>query len=92
MTQREAITARFHNLPYDIEEAKAAVYRGPCHNCIVCGSDLILPIVRIPQVGGPWLAHCNHCGSEVTMHAIINRKAWMITARMFNRRKEKCAA
>lgn len=57
--------------PKDFDQAKTALI-GKC--CIVCGSPLILAIIRppIPE----WKMHCNHCGTEMNIAVLLNRKAW----------------
>lgn len=39
-------------------------------HCLVCDSDLLLPVMRSVPV---WKVHCNTCGSEVPLHVHLDR-------------------
>lgn len=51
-----------------------------CRHCLICGSQLLLPVIRTPMPD--WRVHCNHCGSEVLLAVMLNRGAWRITAQV----------
>lgn len=57
--------------PKDKHEADMAVIG---KHCIVCGYPVLIPIVRSPVPD--WKYHCNHCGAEMLIAVLLNRKAW----------------
>lgn len=74
MTLQTALKTQWSGVPKDYQSALKAIQNAKCGRCVVCGSALVLPIIRppIPQ----WRIHCNHCGSEIPFHAVLNREAW----------------
>jgi len=71
---RTAIKTKWAKAPKSFEQAKALIARAPCCLCVVCGSALVLPIIRSPCTD--WRIHCNNCGAEVGFHVVLNRQAW----------------
>lgn len=57
--------------PEDKQEAEFLIAG---RKCLVCGSPLLLPIIRPPI--NVWKVHCNHCATEMPIVVLINRKAW----------------
>lgn len=74
MKAEQAINKKWKDAPRTFEQAKAALSRPICSACPVCNSSLLLAIIRPPSE--LWKAHCNSCGSEITIAALMNRKAW----------------
>lgn len=78
MNLQQAIATKFDNVPETAEAAREAILAYPCKGCVVCGSRLVLSVVRVVGV----YVHCNHCGSEVPFAAVLNQEAWQITAKL----------
>ena len=74
MTTLEAIKTKFSRTPKTQLEARLALQRHPCCKCVVCGSRLVLAVLRPPCPH--WMIHCNNCGSELPFHVALNREAW----------------
>lgn len=64
---------KWRNVPTTKRQAERAV-EGKL--CLVCGSPLLLPIIRPPI--DVWKVHCNHCGTEMPIAVLLNRKAWKV--------------
>lgn len=78
MTVSDAIQQKWDNTPLTLAQAKVVLERSDCSACLACGSRMILPIYRPPIEA--YLAHCNHCGSEIPLAVMLNRSAWQVTA------------
>lgn len=64
---------KWRSEPHNQHEAEMALIG---KHCIVCGSPMLLPIIRPPI--DQWKVHCNHCATEMPIAVLINRKAWKI--------------
>lgn len=64
---------KWNGSPETSDEAAEAI-KGKL--CIICGSNLLLELIRRPRPD--WIAHCNHCGSEVMIAVMLNRVAWKL--------------
>lgn len=87
MNINQAIDNKFANNPATYKQVKESMENPPCNKCLVCGSKLVVPILRssLPD----YRIYCNHCGSEIPMFAVINQKAWRILARLKVGKPEK---
>lgn len=64
---------KWRGYPRNKHEAEMAIIG---KYCIVCGSPMLIPVVRPPIPD--WKVHCNHCGTEMLIAVLLNRKAWKI--------------
>lgn len=78
MTRIQAVRSKWSGDPKGMMAAWNVTRGRQAKPCIVCGSKLVLPVLRL----GPWLVHCNHCGSEIPIAVMLNRQAWRITERI----------
>jgi hypothetical protein len=59
--------------PHNGPEAEMALIG---KHCIVCGSTLLIPLVRAPIPD--WKLHCNNCSTEMPIAVLLNRKKWKV--------------
>jgi hypothetical protein len=78
-----AIKKKWKNAPKTFERAKAVLAGSHGYACPVCNSTMLFPVIRQPSE--LWKAHCNTCGSEITIAALMNRTAWRTVSRWWKR-------
>ena len=67
----ENTSPKWNGTPTDKHEAEMALIG---KHCIVCGAPMLLALIRPPRP--EWLAHCNHCGTEMLIVVLLNRRVW----------------
>jgi hypothetical protein len=82
MTVREATSRKWMGVPTSQAQAQEALLKPPCSKCAVCNSNMVIAILRPPMTD--WRIHCNHCGSEVGFHVVLQRAAWRKIAAYHN--------
>ena len=83
MTILETIRGKWNGAPKTLKAAEKLCKAG---SCIICNSRLLVAFRRYHD--SPWIAHCNHCASQVPLAVMLNREAWKITAKItFNDRE-----
>ncbi len=66
-----ATDPKWRNAPTNELQARRALIG---KRCIVCGSPLLLAIIRSPIPD--WKVHCNNCATEMLIAVLLNREAW----------------
>lgn len=70
---KDKLKDKFENNPKNQQDAEMAL---KSWHCVACNSPSLVPVLGSVGVVPVWMAHCNHCGMEIPIVALINKKAW----------------